>query len=439
MKTHYDALIIGAGVAGATAAILLAQAGWSVAIVEKQRFPRRKVCGECIAASNLPLLDALGIGAEFERLAGSPLKRVGLFVGEEMLTADLPCFDHPTHRWGRALGREHLDTLLLKRAADCGASVWQPWSVRGLRRDGNHHECALRALESDRETTLSATLLIDAHGSWEALPNGAAMRPDATWRTPDTSEPPQRAPPRGSDLFAFKGNFRGSELDAELLPVLAFAGGYGGMVQAKDGELTLACCIRRDALQAIRAKSPGQRAAHAVQRHLQTSCRGVRQALDGARQHNSWLSVGPIRPGIRQAAEGGGRFAIGNAAGEAHPILGEGISMAIQSAWLLCDALLRSPQALAAGGHDQRLAAAYRLAWQRSFGGRIRTAAIFSNLAMRTTAAGALLPILRRWPRLLGLGARVGGKVSCAVDVSAPRTRRLPATQALASASALLP
>ena len=438
MKSHYDALIVGAGVAGATAAILLAQAGWSVAIVEKHRFPRRKVCGECIAASNLPLLDALGIGDDFERLAGSPLKRVGLFVGEDMLIAELPCFAHPTHRWGRALGREHLDTLLLKRAADCGATVWQPWSVRALRRDSNQHECELKALDSDREATLSATLLIDAHGSWEPLPNGAATRQAASWRAPDTQEPAQRAPTKGSDLFAFKGNFTGSELDADLLPVLAFAGGYGGMVQARDGELTLACCIRRDALQAIRAKAPGQRAAHAVQRHLQDSCRGVRQALRGARQHNSWLSVGPIRPGVRQAAVGGGRFAIGNAAGEAHPILGEGISMAIQSAWLLCDALIGSPEALPAEGQDERVAAAYRLAWQRSFAGRIRTAAAFSHLAMRTTAASALLPVLRRWPRLLGLGARVGGKVTCVVAPSTLRDQRLPARQAVAS-TALLP
>ena len=64
-KNRFDAVIVGAGPAGSTAAILLARAGWSVALVEKQRFPRRKVCGECLAASNLPLLDALGIGVAF--------------------------------------------------------------------------------------------------------------------------------------------------------------------------------------------------------------------------------------------------------------------------------------------------------------------------------------------------------------------------------------
>jgi heterodisulfide reductase subunit A-like polyferredoxin len=62
MRSVFDAVIVGAGPAGSSAAILLARAGWSVALVEKQRFPRRKVCGECIAASNLSLLDALGIG-----------------------------------------------------------------------------------------------------------------------------------------------------------------------------------------------------------------------------------------------------------------------------------------------------------------------------------------------------------------------------------------
>ena len=57
-RTVFDVVIVGAGPAGCTAAIQLARAGWSVALIERQRFPRRKVCGECIAASNLPLLDA---------------------------------------------------------------------------------------------------------------------------------------------------------------------------------------------------------------------------------------------------------------------------------------------------------------------------------------------------------------------------------------------
>src|SRR5437762_13685867 len=78
----YDAIVIGAGPAGSTSARLLAQAGWSVALVEKTAFPRRKVCGEFISATSLPLVQDGGIGAEFFAAAGPEIRRVGLFARE---------------------------------------------------------------------------------------------------------------------------------------------------------------------------------------------------------------------------------------------------------------------------------------------------------------------------------------------------------------------
>lgn len=405
---EFDALIIGAGVAGTTAAILLARAGWSVALVEKRVFPRRKVCGECIAASNLPLLDAMGVGVAIDGRAGPPLRRVGLFAGEHQLIAELPRYAHATHGWGRALGREHLDTSLRDRAAALGVSLWQPRTVRAVTRDGPRHIVHVTGSQPGDTAELGASVLIDAHGSWETGPQRAVDRGD-----------PRHAASRGSDLFAFKGNFSNADLAPGLLPVLAFPGGYGGMVVAEDERLTLACCIRRDTLQALRARMPGASAAVAVQAHLEASCLGVRRALVGSSPQDAWLGVGPIRPGIRSPARSTSEFAIGNAAGEAHPILGEGISMAIQSAWLLCGHLVAQRAELLAGsshGHTER---AYSSAWRRSFSTRIRMAAVLSHLAMRPAAAGMLMPLLRRWPAILTASARLGGKVRCVVDPAA--------------------
>ena len=399
MSADYDAIIVGAGPAGSTAAILLAQAGWSVALVEKHPFPRRKVCGECIAATNLPLLDALGVGAAFGALAGPELRRVGLFVGAHALVAALPRDIASAHPWGRALGREHLDTLLLQRAAAVGATVWQPWAVKRMARDGRHHVCEVSAAASGATATLAAPVLIAAHGSWE---------PD-----PSRKGGPQR-PQRVSDLFAFKATFRDVRIAPGLLPVLAFPGGYGGMVLCDHGRTTLAFCIRRDALRDSRACHRGK-AALAANAFVQAQCLGVRRALADATLDAPWLSVGPIQPGSRAPWRGDGMFAIGNVAGEAHPILGEGMSMAIQSAWLLCERLLAREAELRASDPRGRAMEAvgrdYAAIWRRSFAPRIRLAAVFAHLAMRPGASRPLLPLLQRWPGLLTCAARLGAKV----------------------------
>jgi 2-polyprenyl-6-methoxyphenol hydroxylase-like FAD-dependent oxidoreductase len=401
---RFDAVIVGAGPAGSTAAILLAQAGWSVALIEKQAFPRRKVCGECIAATNLPLLHALGIGARFDAIAGPELRDVALLAGNTILQAPLPANDG-SHPWGRALGREHLDALLLARAAAAGATVLQPCTVRRIVRDAAMHVC--EAVGSDSATmALAAPVLIAAHGSWE----------------PDPSREEKHVAHHASDLFAFKANFRNATLAPGLLPVLAFPGGYGGIVLGDHERTTLAFCIRRDALQAARKRHPARKAALSALAHVVEQCAGVGEILRGAELEAPWLGVGPIRPGIRKPWRDDGVFAIGNVAGEAHPILGEGMSMAIQSAWLLCDRLAACGDELRGDGFSAAALAGvggdYAKAWRRSFASRIRLASVFAHLAMRPGASAALLPLLRRWPGLLTAGARAGSKVRSVVAIA---------------------
>ena len=387
----YDALVIGGGPAGAAAGLILARAGWTVAIVERKAYPRRKVCGEFISATSLPLLHDLGILDDFLRRAGPAIRRVGLFAGDTVLSAPMPQPAGPIGGLGRALGREHLDLLLLEAAVHAGAQLWQPWRAVALHRTGRGFHCVISAKRDFRE--LAARIVIAAHGSWEngGLPTqfGGAHRP--------------------SDLLAFKAHFRDCDLAPELMPLLVFPGGYGGMVHSDAGRVSLSCCIRRDTLGQLRRMPGRPNAAEAVLDHIRRSCGGVDHALRHARLDGSWLSAGPILPGIRKHAIKG-IFLTGNAAAEAHPIVAEGISMAVQSAWLLGRRLVAAQDDAAKSEALIAVARGYARDWHGTFATRHHTAAVIAQAAMRPNAAALLLPILKRFPRILTIGARLSGK-----------------------------
>jgi flavin-dependent dehydrogenase len=195
-----------------------------------------------------------------------------------------------------------------------------------------------------------------------------------------------------------------------------FPGGYGGLVRSDGERVTLSCCIRRDELARCRRRYGGPGGGDAVLRHLESSCAGVRQTLRNARREGAWLSAGPIRPGIRRGYADG-MFFVCNAAGEAHPIVAEGISMAMQSAWLLCGHLVRGQDEPLSSGDAARIGRAYEAAWVRQFAGRIHAAAAFAHIAMRPPAVALLLPLIRRLPSLLTLGAQLSGKVDRVVPI----------------------
>ena len=147
----------------------------------------------------------------------------------------------------------------------------------------------------------------------------------------------------------------------------------------------------------------------AFESHLRTSCPGVQESLEGARRIGSWLSIGPLRLGIR-VEETPGLFRVGNAAGETHPLIGEGISMALEAAFLLASHLVPHTAVEVPSMCWTEIHKAYQMSWRAAFAPRMRVAAAYAHMTMQPALHSPTQALLRRWPGLLTCAARLAGK-----------------------------
>ncbi len=160
-STDYDAVIVGASLAGCATAILLGRAGASVALVEKQPDPQafKRICSHFIQASAVPTIERLGLlGPILE--AGGVRSRMHAWTRWGWIEA-------PSDRAGLAvnLRREVLDPLAREAAASTpGVELIPGRTARGLLRAGGKIAGALVRARDGEETELWAKLVVGADG-----------------------------------------------------------------------------------------------------------------------------------------------------------------------------------------------------------------------------------------------------------------------------------
>lgn len=212
-----DVVVIGGGIAGSAAAIQLARAGKSVALVEKESTPRDKVCGEFLSREAIGCLFELGL--DLDSLGAVPIRRIRLASGTLESEARLPFS-------ACSLSRKVLDENLIALAAKAGAKI-----IRGSR------VCALDAL---------------ANGHFAAgLSNGQVLEGQhailATGK--HNLRGWERTVGKQNDLLGFKMHWRLSRSSLSRLDdavdLIIFPSGYCGLQQVEDGWTNLGLLIKR--------------------------------------------------------------------------------------------------------------------------------------------------------------------------------------------------
>lgn len=161
---RFDVAIIGAGPAGCAAAITLARQGYTVALLDKEKFPRDKLCGDFINPSNWPTLRRLGAQDEILRATAERVDhfRITSHCGAE---AAVPM---PMRAFGVPLARATLDKILLDAARRAGAAAFEQSKIKALQRGSMDWTIIAEAPEGDRALRAKIVIGADGRNSWVA-------------------------------------------------------------------------------------------------------------------------------------------------------------------------------------------------------------------------------------------------------------------------------
>ena len=361
MRMH-DVAVVGAGPAGGVVARQLALAGHDVVLLERERFPRRKVCGACIGPAAVGLLGEVGLAGTLSESRATALHHLCLVHRGRI--ARLPLHGNV------ALSRSVFDARLVEAAIEAGADFRDGTTVTGVEVVGDAVVLSVRGATAP----VRSRVIVDASGLG-GLDRDRVVAPDAR--------------------LGVHGTFDGTltDLPEHELRMVVGRGGYVGLVRVEDGSLNVAAAVDREALR------DGPR--EAVDRILAEA--GETPLPPGGAP---WKGTRPLtsRPDSLASAR---LFRIGDAAGYVEPFTGEGMG------WAIAGALAVEPFVdEAARDWNDHLVTRWTDAYREGIGKGQRLCAGLSGLLRRPHALALALRMLEPMPYLATPFVRATGRIA---------------------------
>lgn len=368
----FDVAVIGAGPAGSATAIALARRGYAVALMDKETFPRDKLCGDFVNPSNWPILRKLGV--EREILARAPQRVTGFRItsaaGDEA-ECSLPLTS--TEPYGLGLPRRTLDHILVEKAQGEYVDVLQGCRIKRVTR-GERSWC----LEFDpggAVETIHARVVIGADGrhSWVAHHLGLAR----------SAELQRRA-------VAFQLRLQGRGRFGDRVEIHLFPGGYAGLLGVGDKTINLCLAVDKEQLPDDQPFARLLESRLPLNPHLKT-------ILSRSEPAGPLRSTYPVYFSPRRCY-GDAVLLVGDAARVNEPVSGEGVYFALQSG-LFAAATIDA--AFRAGDFSAGRLRGYDAACRKAFRLRRGVNALIRALIYRPALASPLIRFSAKRGRLL--------------------------------------
>lgn len=179
MKTRYDCVVIGGGPGGSTAAALVAEAGWSTLLVERDQMPRFHV-GESLMPETYWTLQRLGVLERMQHSDFVPKLSVQFVTHTGKESQPFFFRDRDPRECSQTwqVERAEFDKLLFENAAAKGADCCDQTRVQSVLFDGSRATGVRIVPRGAEPVEVAATVVVDATGQQALLANALRLRQD---------------------------------------------------------------------------------------------------------------------------------------------------------------------------------------------------------------------------------------------------------------------
>ena len=361
MKEIPDVIIIGGGLAGLTTAIHLSKYGLKVTLIERNKYPKHKVCGEYISNEVLPYLEWLGL--KIQDLKPSIISKMEFSTSTgNIISGDLPL-------GGFGISRYELDHYLYNKAVENGCHIIHD-SVTDIQFIEDEF-----IISTTNNLVIKTKIAIGAYGKRSNIDqklNRNFILKKSPW-------------------LAVKAHYSGIFRD-DLVGLHNFKGGYCGVSKIENNRINICYLVDFETFKQYKnieefqsnivCKNPHLKAIFEKSKLLYEKPLTISQI--------SFEKKGTVENHI---------LMIGDTAGLIHPLCGNGMAMAIHSAKIVSELVIEYLHNKIYSRKE--LEEKYSKEWNTNFKSRLRIGRILSKILRMEKLASLLIQLLGILPFLL--------------------------------------